>query len=245
MVALVGYTNAGKSTLFNALTKAGVFADNRLFATLDPTLRRIDAAARRGGRPLRHGRLRLRPADDAGRRLPRDAGGGGRGRPHPARPRHRPSRQRGAGGRRRRGARPNSASTRARPARSSRSGTRSTCCRRRSGRRASIPARVNGDGSAPGGRRGLGADRRGAARASRRDRAARRRRPAHLSRSNSPARRSANSTGSTSSARCSTATDTRRRRDRRPGARAGRPRRALPPGVSRRRSATAKAPRSG
>jgi GTP-binding protein HflX len=42
VVALVGYTNAGKSTLFNALTKAGVFADNRLFATLDPTLRRID-----------------------------------------------------------------------------------------------------------------------------------------------------------------------------------------------------------
>ena len=42
LVALVGYTNAGKSTLFNALTRAGVFADNRLFATLDPTLRRID-----------------------------------------------------------------------------------------------------------------------------------------------------------------------------------------------------------
>ena len=42
LVALVGYTNAGKSTLFNALTRAGVFADNRLFATLDPTLRRIE-----------------------------------------------------------------------------------------------------------------------------------------------------------------------------------------------------------
>ncbi|HVY18532.1 MAG TPA: GTPase HflX [Bauldia sp.] len=42
LVALVGYTNAGKSTLFNALTKAGVFADNRLFATLDPTLRKIE-----------------------------------------------------------------------------------------------------------------------------------------------------------------------------------------------------------
>jgi GTP-binding protein HflX len=42
LVALVGYTNAGKSTLFNALTKADVFADNRLFATLDPTLRKID-----------------------------------------------------------------------------------------------------------------------------------------------------------------------------------------------------------
>jgi GTP-binding protein HflX len=41
VVALVGYTNAGKSTLFNALTRSGVFADNRLFATLDPTLRRV------------------------------------------------------------------------------------------------------------------------------------------------------------------------------------------------------------
>jgi GTPase len=39
VVALVGYTNAGKSTLFNALTGAGVFAENQLFATLDPTLR--------------------------------------------------------------------------------------------------------------------------------------------------------------------------------------------------------------
>jgi GTP-binding protein HflX len=42
VVALVGYTNAGKSTLFNALTGAGVFAADQLFATLDPTLRRID-----------------------------------------------------------------------------------------------------------------------------------------------------------------------------------------------------------
>jgi len=42
VVALVGYTNAGKSTLFNRLTRAGVFADPRLFATLDPTLRRVE-----------------------------------------------------------------------------------------------------------------------------------------------------------------------------------------------------------
>jgi GTPase len=42
LVALVGYTNAGKSTLFNALSKADTFADNRLFATLDPTLRRVE-----------------------------------------------------------------------------------------------------------------------------------------------------------------------------------------------------------
>ncbi len=41
IVALVGYTNAGKSTLFNRLTRADVFAENLLFATLDPTMREI------------------------------------------------------------------------------------------------------------------------------------------------------------------------------------------------------------
>jgi GTPase len=41
MVALVGYTNAGKSTLMNALTRAGVLVEDRLFATLDPTVRRL------------------------------------------------------------------------------------------------------------------------------------------------------------------------------------------------------------
>ena len=40
-VALVGYTNAGKSTLFNALTGAEAYAADQLFATLDPTVRRI------------------------------------------------------------------------------------------------------------------------------------------------------------------------------------------------------------
>ncbi len=41
VVALVGYTNAGKSTLFNRLTRSAVFAEDQLFATLDPTLRKV------------------------------------------------------------------------------------------------------------------------------------------------------------------------------------------------------------
>ena len=46
-VALVGYTNAGKSTLFNALTRAGVLESPRLFATLDPTIRAVQLPSRR------------------------------------------------------------------------------------------------------------------------------------------------------------------------------------------------------
>ena len=49
VVALVGYTNAGKSTLFNYLSSADVFAENLLFATLDPTMRRIKLP---GGREI-------------------------------------------------------------------------------------------------------------------------------------------------------------------------------------------------
>lgn len=41
-IALVGYTNAGKSTLFNTLTQSAVYAADQLFATLDPTVRRLD-----------------------------------------------------------------------------------------------------------------------------------------------------------------------------------------------------------
>jgi GTPase len=43
-VSLVGYTNAGKSTLFNTLTQAEVFVADQLFATLDPTMRKVDVA---------------------------------------------------------------------------------------------------------------------------------------------------------------------------------------------------------
>ena len=43
-VSLVGYTNAGKSSLFNHLTGAGVYAADQLFATLDPTMRRLELA---------------------------------------------------------------------------------------------------------------------------------------------------------------------------------------------------------
>jgi GTP-binding protein HflX len=46
-VALVGYTNAGKSTLFNALTKSNVIASSRMFATLDPTIRSVTLPTKR------------------------------------------------------------------------------------------------------------------------------------------------------------------------------------------------------
>jgi GTPase len=46
-IALVGYTNAGKSTLFNALTRATVLASPRMFATLDPTIRSVELPSRR------------------------------------------------------------------------------------------------------------------------------------------------------------------------------------------------------
>ncbi len=45
-IALVGYTNAGKSCIFNALTKANLLSEDKLFATLDPTLRRIKLPCR-------------------------------------------------------------------------------------------------------------------------------------------------------------------------------------------------------
>ncbi|MFQ5522305.1 MAG: GTPase HflX [Acidimicrobiia bacterium] len=48
-IAIVGYTNAGKSTLLNALTEAGALVEDRLFATLDPKVRRLELP---GGRPV-------------------------------------------------------------------------------------------------------------------------------------------------------------------------------------------------
>ncbi len=47
IVALVGYTNAGKSTLFNAMTGSAVHAEDQLFATLDPTMRGLDLPSNR------------------------------------------------------------------------------------------------------------------------------------------------------------------------------------------------------
>ncbi|MCU1321750.1 MAG: GTPase HflX [Acidobacteriaceae bacterium] len=47
VVALVGYTNAGKSTLFNSLTEAGVLESSRMFATLDPKLKQLQLPSRR------------------------------------------------------------------------------------------------------------------------------------------------------------------------------------------------------
>ncbi len=88
-VSLVGYTNAGKSSLFNALSGAGVLAQDMLFATLDPTLRRVEFPD--GGAFILSDTvgLRVRAAHAAHRRLPLDAGGNPRGGSDPACARHR------------------------------------------------------------------------------------------------------------------------------------------------------------
>ncbi len=52
VIALVGYTNAGKSTLFNRLTRADVLAKDLLFATLDPTMRAVELAGQGGRRKV-------------------------------------------------------------------------------------------------------------------------------------------------------------------------------------------------
>lgn len=80
-VAIVGYTNAGKSTLLNTLTSAGVLAEDKLFATLDPTARALRAAGRAAGDPHRYGRLCPPPAASSRGGIPFDARGGGTGGP--------------------------------------------------------------------------------------------------------------------------------------------------------------------
>ena len=84
-LALAGYTNAGKSTLFNRLTQAGVLADARMFATLDPTVRPLDAALAPPRAGERYGGVHPQPAHHAGEGLPRHAGRGQRSRAGAAR----------------------------------------------------------------------------------------------------------------------------------------------------------------
>ena len=62
MIALVGYTNAGKSTLFNALTHADVLTSSKMFATLDPTVRAVKSAVTPQGLAVGYRRISSRPA---------------------------------------------------------------------------------------------------------------------------------------------------------------------------------------
>ena len=84
-VAIVGYTNAGKSSLLNRLTGAGVLVEDALFATLDPTTRRAETADSRDLHAHRHGRLRASPAARSRGGVRLDAGGVHQRRPAGAR----------------------------------------------------------------------------------------------------------------------------------------------------------------
>ena len=78
-VALVGYTNAGKSTLFNALTQAAVLASPRMFATLDPTIRAVVLPSKRKDAAVGHGGIHSQPAAHAGLGVSRHARRGAAG----------------------------------------------------------------------------------------------------------------------------------------------------------------------
>ncbi len=104
-VAIAGYTNAGKSSLLNRLTDAGVLVEDSLFATLDPTTRKTTDLRRPDLHDVGHGRLRPAPAPPAGRGVPLDAGGGRRRRPGAARRGRLARRPRGPAGRGARGVR--------------------------------------------------------------------------------------------------------------------------------------------
>ena len=78
---LVGYTNAGKSTLLNRLTDAGVLVENRLFSTLDPRTRRLALPGGETVLRVRHRRVRPQAPPPAGRGVPLDPRGGQGGRP--------------------------------------------------------------------------------------------------------------------------------------------------------------------
>ena len=79
-VALVGYTNAGKSTLFNVMTHAGVLESARMFATLDPKLKAIVLPSRRKVLALGHSRFHPQPAAHARHVISRHARRGAEGR---------------------------------------------------------------------------------------------------------------------------------------------------------------------
>ena len=143
-VAIAGYTNAGKSSLLNRITGAGVLVENALFATLD-----ADRAAQHHGRrprvhDRRHRRLRAQPAAPARRGVPVDARGGRRRRPDRARRRRgaprprRPDRHRAR--RHRRGRRPRRArARRVQQGRPRRPPTSASCCAGSSPTRSSSP----------------------------------------------------------------------------------------------------------
>ena len=104
-VALVGYTNAGKTTLFNVLARADAETSNALFVTLDPLVRQVRLPDSRELLVSGHGRVHRSPAARARRGVPRDARRGGRRRSRAARHRRRglgsrpPDERRAAGAR--------------------------------------------------------------------------------------------------------------------------------------------------